>query len=139
MSELTIYKEAVTAIKEAILHSRYIAARLANAEQLQLYYRIGRYVSENTRQGKWGTGAIETISQQLQSELPGVRGFSAGNMKKMRLFYEAWPDVLNRSLTANDIKTIGEEPLKLVNPDKITLNRSIPSNDLHTCRVVILC
>lgn len=47
-------------------------------------------MSANTRDGKWGLGAIETISQQLQKELPGPRGFSATNLKNMRLFYEAW-------------------------------------------------
>ena len=83
-----LYPEAVKAIKSAILKSRYLAARLANAEQLKLYFSVGGYVSANTRQGKWGTGAIEAISRSLQAELPGLRGFSEGNIKKMRIFYE---------------------------------------------------
>ena len=87
---LKIYPEAVKAIKSAILRSRYLAARLANAEQLKLYFGIGGYVSANTRQGKWGTGAIESISRALQAELPGLRGFSPSSMKYMRLFFEAW-------------------------------------------------
>ena len=41
---------------------------LANAEQLKLYFSIGGYVSDNTRHGKWGTGAIESISNALQTE-----------------------------------------------------------------------
>ena len=64
-----------------------------------MYYGIGRYVSENSREGFWGKGAIETISQQLQKELPGLRGFSAANIKFMRQFYETWCDDL-KSLTA---------------------------------------
>ena len=35
------YAEAVKAIKEAILESRYRAARLVNKEVLALYYAIG--------------------------------------------------------------------------------------------------
>jgi len=85
---MKIYPEAVKAIKSAILRSRYLAARLANAEQLKLYFSVGGYVSANTRQGKWGTGAIEAISRSLQAELPGLRGFSPSSMKYMRLFYE---------------------------------------------------
>ena len=85
---MKIYPEAVKAIKSAILKSRYLAARLANAEQLKLYFSVGGYVSANTRQGKWGTGAIEAISRSLQAELPGLRGFSEGNIKKMRIFFE---------------------------------------------------
>lgn len=69
------YIEAVKKIKAAILQSRYMAARLANAEQLKLYFGIGAYVSANSREHKWGTGAIESISRRLQIELPGLRGF----------------------------------------------------------------
>ncbi len=82
--------ETVKKIKAAILQSRYMAARLANAEQLKLYFGIGAYVSANSREHKWGTGAIEAISRRLQIELPGLRGFSARSIKYMRTFYEAW-------------------------------------------------
>ena len=80
----------VQAIKSAILKSRYVAARLANAEMLKLYFAIGAYVSCNSREGRWGTGAIDEISRLLQKELPGLRGFSAQNMRNMRQFYEEW-------------------------------------------------
>lgn len=43
----------VKVIKAAILKSRYIAARLANAEMLKLYFAIGAYVSRNSREGRW--------------------------------------------------------------------------------------
>ena len=85
-------------LKEAILQSQYRAASIVNKEQLSLYYGIGKYVSENSRNGFWGKGAIETISEQLQRELPGLRGFSAANIKFMRQFYETWCDDL-KSLT----------------------------------------
>jgi len=99
------YSEAIRLIKSAILKSRYRAASLANRELLSLYYGIGRYVSENSRNGAWATKAIETISEKLQHELPGLRGFSAGNIKKMRIFYEQWCEYLeNRALTAHDLK-----------------------------------
>ena len=42
------------------------------------------------RQKNWGTSVLETISSQLRKELPGLRGFSASNLKNMRLFYENW-------------------------------------------------
>lgn len=96
MSSLNNYSQAVKVIKEAILRSQYRAASAANEEQLSLYYGIGCYVSKNSREGFWGKGAIETISQQLQKELPGLRGFSASNIKNMRSFYEEWSPVINR-------------------------------------------
>ena len=45
MSETTIYADAVKETKNAILQSRYRAAQMANAEQLNLYYSVGKYVS----------------------------------------------------------------------------------------------
>lgn len=115
------YIDAVRTIKKAIQQSRYLAARLANGEQLKLYFRIGGYVSANTRRGKWGTGAVEAISNALQTELPGLRGFSAANMKKMRIFYEEWSGLANRSLTTNDFDV-------QVHPAKNKIG-SLPTND----------
>ena len=99
MNNIQAYTEAVRIIKEAILQSQYRAVSIANKEQLSLYYGIGKYVSENSRNGFWGKGAIETISERLQKELPGLRGFSAANIKFMRQFYETWCEDL-KSLTA---------------------------------------
>ena len=106
------YREAVKTIKEAILRSQYRAAASVNKEQLSLYYGIGRYVSENSRTGFWGKGAIEQISSLLQKELPGLRGFSTSNIKNMRIFYEAWESVLNRQPLADDL--VLDEKLLLV-------------------------
>ncbi|MCL2328538.1 MAG: PDDEXK nuclease domain-containing protein [Bacteroidetes bacterium] len=105
------YIEAIKAIKQAILKSRYRAAAAVNREMLSLYFGIGEYISKNSRDGFWGTNAIENISEQLQKELPGLRGFSASNMKRMRQFFEAWEDVfVNRSLPMSEIRqlTTGE-------------------------------
>ena len=84
------YDEAVNAIKSAILQSQYEAARSVNEKQLMLYYGIGKYISLNSRKGFWGKGAIDTISERLQKEIPGLRGFSARNLRNMRIFYEEW-------------------------------------------------
>lgn len=84
------YRGAIEDIKSAILQSQYEAAKDVNAKQLQLYYVIGEYISSNIRNGCWGSSALETISTQLQKELPGLRGFSRRNMYYMKTFYEEW-------------------------------------------------
>ena len=88
--EIRKYQNAVDIIKTAILQSQARAAKAVNQEQLALYYGIGRYVSANSRKKNWGKGAIESISEQLRKELPGLRGFSAPSLRKMRIFYEEW-------------------------------------------------
>ena len=81
---------AVQAIKGAVLQSQQRALVVINQEQLALYYGIGRFVSMNTRNKNWGKGFIEAVSEQLRKELPGLRGFSAASLRKMRTFYEEW-------------------------------------------------
>lgn len=90
-------RQAVDTIKNAILQSQYRAAKGVNREQLSLYFGIGRYVSERSRWKFWGTGAIERISEQLQKELPGLRGFGSRQIKNMRSFYEEWHKTLDKS------------------------------------------
>lgn len=108
MNDISKYEYAVKAIKQAVEKSRYRAAKAGNAELLSLYYGIGKYVSENTRNGTWGTDAIKTISIRLKSELVGVRGFSETNIKNMRLFYEEWSAYVNRQPIADDLE-VNEE------------------------------
>jgi len=117
------YSNVIQEIKSAILKSRYRAAALANRELLSLYYGIGKYISENSRKGFWGTGAIETISERLQQELPGLRGFSAVNIKRMRQFYEGWETVfVNRPLPMDDLEFTDNMNIA---------NRSLPVNEIR--------
>ena len=99
----TQYNKAVKLIKSAILKNQLEAAKAVNRQILALYYGVGKYVSNNTRKGVWGTGAIETISEQLRRELPGLRGFGVSNIKNMRQFYESWNVAVNRQPTAGDL------------------------------------
>ena len=95
---------AAIVIKDAIIRSRYQAATLVNRELLSLYYAVGRFVSENSRDRYWGKGAIKQISNDLQKELPGLRGFSESSIKRMREFYEQWVVVfINRPLSMGDL------------------------------------
>lgn len=117
------YNIAVETIKDAILRSQYQAVKLVNKEQLALYYGVGRYISRNSRDGFWGTGAIASISDRLQAELPGLRGFSYTNLKNMRIFYEEWksldynPSVVTDELQpeGDDTQIIGIRQLQLAN------------------------
>lgn len=85
-----IYNHAAEVIKSAILQGQYEALKGVNRIQLATYYWIGKYVSLNTRKGFWGTGALDRISERIYKLLPGLRGYSSENLKKMRQFYEAW-------------------------------------------------
>jgi hypothetical protein len=134
MKEETIQPTAIECIKTAILQSQYIAAKEVNRVQLSLYFAIGRYISENTRTHFWGTGALAYISEQLQRELPGLRGFSETNLRSMRTFYEEWKNTLfcksvgYKSADASaDLDTPNSS---LVSDELANINTSININEL---------
>lgn len=98
--------QAVMDIKTAIMQGQYEAAKGVNRIQLAVYYGIGKYVSQHTRKGVWGSGALDAISEQLRRELPGLRGYSATALRNMRKFYEAWIMLdANSSITNDELKT----------------------------------
>lgn len=78
------YRQFVAELKQSIIQSRYIAARLANKEQLILYLKTGKMLLEKINTEKWGTRVIEQIANDLQLQLPGLRGFSYRNLMKMK-------------------------------------------------------
>lgn len=145
------YDEAVIAIKKAILLQQVNAARQVNAVQLALYYSVGKFVSENSRSGYWKKGAIDYISRRLQEQLPGLRGFSATNIKQMRLFYEAWSgcsermpnkahiiendDVIKSSDTSDDLAMVGGSTMLLRGHD-ISIEEFNSISFSHHCAIL---
>ena len=125
MSNIQPYREAVSSIKRAILHSQYRAAKLITGEQLSLYFGIGSYISLHSRNGSWGTGALERISAQLSKELPGLRGFSTTSLKNMRTFFEFWAPFINRQPTADDLNEPGT-----IDINELSLQRLAPASEL---------
>jgi predicted nuclease of restriction endonuclease-like (RecB) superfamily len=101
------YDYAAEVIKTAILQSQYEAAKDINRIQLGLYFGIGKFLSEKTRNAKWGTNALQSISDKLKSDLPGLRGFSATNLKKMRTFYDNWKSIdYNSPVATGEIEDV---------------------------------
>lgn len=108
---VNIDKHIILELKEAILQSRYHAARLVNKEMIILFFEIGKKISLNVEKNAWGSKVLEQISFELQNELPGLKGFSSGNLKKMRVFSNFWlnhlqmssalPNQLENSLTSS--------------------------------------
>ena len=103
MNDDQIIIQAVKDIKQAILSSQYEVAKIANARLLSLYFGVGKYVSVRSRNHGWGTGVIDGISERLHRELPGLRGFSAPAIRKMRIFYEQWQMLENCSPAVNEL------------------------------------
>jgi len=90
MAETNINIDFIKQLKQQIVQSRYRVAKIANAESLELYFVIGKMVEEKFANEKWGNKIYDAISERLQQELPGLRGFSGVSLKKMRVFFNEW-------------------------------------------------
>lgn len=81
--------KAAAAIKSAIQLTRKTMMLSANKNALALYYGIGRYICQSQKRSSWGDKILETISSLLQQEMPGLKGFSKTQLKRMKTFYLA--------------------------------------------------
>ena len=70
--------------------ARYRAQKAVNAEMIQMYWDIGRYVSERVNDGGWGKNIVKEFAAFLQSHYPSAKGFSAQNIWRMKQFYETY-------------------------------------------------
>lgn len=125
------FTATVRDIKLAILQARARAAQVSNVEALKLYFYVGGYISKKTRAAKWGTGAINALSERLQVELPGLRGFGVPSLKFMRLFFENWADVLPiRYLAINELPQLPETRQLPVDEIQCSPNGAMDADDI---------
>ena len=129
-SSLIPLRDAVEAIKTAIMQGQYEALKDVNRVQLAVYYAIGKYLSKNTRKLAYGSGALKAISDQLRREMPGLRGFSATQLNEMRRFYEAWKCLDSEQIVAassEDLSVITDESQK--QDLSVATDKSQPANN----------
>jgi predicted nuclease of restriction endonuclease-like (RecB) superfamily len=83
-------------IKDFSELSRLIAERktrvlqLVNTELIDLYWEIGKVISRKVEDAVWGKSTVQSLADHLKLEHPGLIGFSASNLWRMRQFYETY-------------------------------------------------
>jgi predicted nuclease of restriction endonuclease-like (RecB) superfamily len=81
------YLKFLSGIKDRIREAQYAALKSVNKELISLYWDIGKSIIEKQEERGWGKAVVETLAKDLQTEYPGIRGFSAQNIWYMRQFY----------------------------------------------------
>lgn len=106
------YIQLIKHLKEEILLSRYTAAKLVNKEILILYFKVGKVLVEKIEVAGYGAKVIENISNDLQANLPGLRGFSATNLKYMKQFYENYSFIQISQSPTDEFKSSSETQIR---------------------------
>ena len=79
------YKEWILEIKNKIRSTQIKTAIAVNSALINFYWELGQMISEI--ESSWGNKVLETLSKDLQSEFPEMKGFSLTNLKYCKLFY----------------------------------------------------
>ena len=86
------YVHLLNEIKARVQAASSRAGLVVNLELVLLYWHIGRRVLDAQRREGWGAKVVDRLAEDLGRAFPGMRGFSARNLKYMRAFAEAWPE-----------------------------------------------
>lgn len=87
MDEIIGYQPLVDEIKDLINKKQYQVLKLMNAETINLYWQIGEEICRQQQEKGWGKSIVQVLSNELQKEFPGAKGYSAANLWRMRNFY----------------------------------------------------
>jgi predicted nuclease of restriction endonuclease-like (RecB) superfamily len=70
--------------------ARTKAIATVNTTLIELYWSIGQYISRKTAEEGWGKGTVETLAETIQKRYPGMTGYSASNLWRMKQFCETY-------------------------------------------------
>lgn len=84
------YAQFFTSIKERVRSAQYAALKAVNSELVGLYWDIGRMIVERQVGETWGKAIVKQLAGDLQREFPGIGGFSASNLWRMKAFFELY-------------------------------------------------
>lgn len=85
------YADWLAEIKARVVTARQHAVLAANAELVQLYWRIGSDILQRQKSANWGDKVLERLASDLREAFPEMKGFSSRNLKYMRYFAENCP------------------------------------------------
>ncbi|MGI9055412.1 MAG: PDDEXK nuclease domain-containing protein [Pyrinomonadaceae bacterium] len=90
--EKTDYAALLVEIKLRVRNAQYAALKAVNRELVGLYWDIGKTIVERQTGETWGKSVVKNLAKDLQTEFPGIKGFSAQNLWYMRQFYLTYKD-----------------------------------------------
>ena len=85
------YDDVINDIKQDIKRTQLDIMINANISLVNLYYRIGKVLYDNST---WGNKFLDKLAFELKSTYPNQKGFSIRNLKYMKAFYNEYHDDL---------------------------------------------
>lgn len=96
-NEITAYNNDFENVVLMIKQAQIRAYSSINRELIDLYYSIGKYISEKVSASDWGKGVVKQLAEYISKTNPNISGFSDKNLWRMKQFYETYKDDLKLS------------------------------------------
>ena len=64
--------------------------RKVNEELIKMYWLVGKFVSEETKEASYGDAYVNELSACIQKAFPGIKGFNRRGLYRMKQFYETY-------------------------------------------------
>lgn len=91
-------------LKQKIQQSQIKAAIQVNSALIEMYWDLGKEITERNFENSYGSGFFSQLSKDLRSEFPEIKGFSESNLKYCKRFYLFYnQDDENRQQVVDDL------------------------------------
>jgi predicted nuclease of restriction endonuclease-like (RecB) superfamily len=77
-------------VLEMIQVTRRRTLDAVNTALVDLYWRIGEYISRKLETSAWGESVVESLAAYIARRHPGLKGFTRANLFRMRQFYDTY-------------------------------------------------
>lgn len=81
-----------------IQHARQKAFKQVNSILVELYWNVGKTISEKVSDAQWGKRVVADLAKFIAEREPEIKGFSDKNLWRMKQFYETYCE--NQKLAA---------------------------------------
>jgi predicted nuclease of restriction endonuclease-like (RecB) superfamily len=72
--------------------SRQNALKKVNEELINMYWKVGEFLSRESEYAAFGDAYIDGIADEIQEAFPGIKGFNRRGLYRMKKFYETYKD-----------------------------------------------
>lgn len=130
----TEFKTWITQIKKQVRGAQIKASIAVNEEMLELYWNIGKDISERNFEKSYGSKFFEKTSLELKTEFPDAQGFSERNLRYMKRFYMFYTEKLHQvGAESRQIRKLFETRGNTINNFALTL----PENESECAKEIL--
>ena len=84
------HEPAFREIISLIAAARHRAFQAVNTELIDLYWRVGQFISRKLESAAWGEGVVDELARYISRQQPDMKGFTRRSLFRMRQFYEVY-------------------------------------------------